>query len=163
MKNRGNCDGYWEMLNDYADGRLHGHASEKAESHLAECKQCREALADIRSIRQGLVCEPVEKPSLDLWEECYQRIGEDGTPRRVSKVAQVWKPAFGVAVASIVAGLALLLAPCGHPQATEIPMCDLVMQHAGFAASQPLSISSHHVLLTARCMEEKVRTDDDSE
>lgn len=159
MKSQDNCDRYWDLLNDYADGRLAGHRVEMVESHLASCERCREAVTDIRLMRRSVAEEEVTLPSEAFWSGCLERAAAS-QPARRSVVKRIWKPAFGLAVASIAAGLALWLAPNGTPQPTEVPACDYLMEHASFTAAQPLNVSSHHVLLYSRCAEDRATSQD---
>lgn len=49
-------------LSAYADGALTADATRRAESHLAACEHCRQALADVRSVKSLLSALPVVEP-----------------------------------------------------------------------------------------------------
>jgi anti-sigma factor RsiW len=159
MRNRGTCDGDPDLLNDYVDGRLRGAKLASVEKHLLVCERCRTDLNEIQALKRMLAADPVPQPSAEFWASCMEHAAAAGQPHRSRALRFRW-PALGTALAGAVALLlwaTVLHVPSVGPPAAdmEIPHAELVMEHVGFEAAQPLGAGSHHILLTARGAESR--------
>jgi len=74
------CKEIAQLLSEYVDGALPAGQVEQLEQHLADCEQCRQALADLRETL-ALVRELDEvAPPDDLLERIHARIEAEATP-----------------------------------------------------------------------------------
>lgn len=159
MMKQNSCGEYWDLLNDYVDGRLHGRDQDDVEQHLAGCPACREVVVEIRFLQRSLVAEDTPVASQEFWSNSIKR-AESIHVRRRSWSGLAWKPAFGLAAAALAASLTLWLMPnqvSAPPVIPEVPVCDFLMEHTGVMVGHPLSVSSHHVLLNSKCAEDRAK------
>jgi len=160
MRNDKACEERWGCLNDLADGRLVGRKRSRLEAHIESCERCREALEEIRNIKSKVRQTEAPHAPDGLWGRCMGRIAD--RPARQAPFRWRRKPAVGVAAACLAAAAALVLSigPFSVHDEDEIPHDHYVMEHAGFAAAQPLDMSSHHILLSAQGAENDRRNPD---
>jgi predicted anti-sigma-YlaC factor YlaD len=163
MRGDGSCERYWDLINDYHDGRLKGNKQRAVETHLAGCAHCRRALQEVAQLRRLISQEPAATPLPAFWERCLENAAAARTWRLPR--LRLRKAVLGVALALAVAlvGVPVLrqaVMPLVVTQASaqvELPDSEYFMQHAGFAAAQPLGPTSGNVLLSDRAAEKEDR------
>lgn len=161
MENGACSKEYWELINDYIDGRLSGRKLTKMRSHLRSCSICAGAEEELRSLRLLVSTADIQQPSDMFWDRCID-VAIASVPKRRPLIRRFWKPAVAFAALSVVT-VAVLLAVAPVPVApvvSEVPNREFIMEHAGFVAAQPLANSSHHILTAARCA--SAQTDSDA-
>jgi len=162
MRENAFCKRSWTLLNDYMDGRLRGRKRDRAEAHLGSCQRCRETLVELEGIRRLIAEAPAPEAPAGFWASWTPRAA---TPASRSWAArQLWRPLLAAGLVSLLT-LLLLAAPRLRPTGLSpreeaagggrIPHSTYILQHAGFAASQPLSAASAYVLLSARAAEDE--------
>src|SRR5258707_1896825 len=97
------------QLNEYVDGTLAARDRASVDAHLAECAECRAAVAQLRSLAAAAATLPKSiEPARDLWEAIDQRIRH----RATWNVQRVSRRALAAAAVLIIAlGLYRLLPP----------------------------------------------------
>ncbi len=95
------------QLNEYVDGTLAARDRASVDAHLAECAECRAAVAQLRSLAAAAATLPKSiEPARDLWEAIDQRIRH----RATWNVQRVSRRALAAAAVLIIAlGLYRLL------------------------------------------------------
>lgn len=99
-------------LNDYVEGGVTGTALERAETHLAECVQCRDAVNRLGAVLEQLHALPRElDPGVDLMPsiraETRRRLR--ARTRRHAQQRMHWPLAAAAALALVIAGAALTM------------------------------------------------------
>jgi|WetSurMetagenome_2_1015567.scaffolds.fasta_scaffold277611_1 predicted anti-sigma-YlaC factor YlaD len=151
-----------DLLQDYLDNRLRGRKLRALENHLGWCADCRLELRELDNLKQALNRPITPQASEAFWERSLNKVFAAPRPRR-TLAAQVWKPAAVLAL-SVLAVALIQWSPWISRSATapsmgeemaqaEIPEDEYLLQHSGFAGSQPLSATSHYLLLSARAAE----------
>jgi hypothetical protein len=133
------CTEYHQALSDLIDGSLEGDARTRVESHVRDCADCRQLLADLRHIRESARALPrVDLPEF-LWHRVGDAVEREGraaahgapAPGRSRWTLPVWWPAWGTLAAAATLVLAASLAgyfamrpqqkaePAAHVTATD--------------------------------------------
>lgn len=96
------------VLLDYCAGKLDPPAAAVLERHLEQCEACRGWLKDQQAVWTALEAWEAAPVSLDFDRRLYRRIEQEQRPawRRLA-----WRPAFSLALASLVVLAALLIRP----------------------------------------------------
>jgi hypothetical protein len=68
-------DEFSEQLSAYADGELHPAEREAMERHLGGCRECRQALSEIKAVVQWAPNYQGLAPSRDLWQDVETSLG----------------------------------------------------------------------------------------
>lgn len=156
----GTCsDEYWELINDYVDGRLTGKKLSKLRAHLRTCNDCSGVESEIRALRLVMSNADVQQPSDMFWERCLDNV-ISSIPERQPMLRSFWKPVTALVVAVSLLLVFLITRP--HPTSvtpqfdsavveSEVPHDELVMEYAVFLDEQPLVNTSHNMLVSARC------------
>ena len=121
-------------LTGYLDGTLTAEEASGVAAHLAECKECRVALDDLRAVRSLLRTVPPILPHPAALSRTLSRIALVETRRTV--------PRWLIAVATMAAGIGLLLqlrVPTAPPQSTRVSPLWYFQQQAEFAAAHPMA------------------------
>jgi len=78
-----------ERLSDYLDGSLSSSEREEIEQHLAECEECSNTLADLRSVVARVQALNDRPPAADLWPGIAAFIGEGEVVRPIKRSRRV--------------------------------------------------------------------------
>ncbi|HSE67134.1 MAG TPA: zf-HC2 domain-containing protein, partial [Gemmatimonadales bacterium] len=78
-----------ERLSDYLDGSLSPSEREEVEQHLAECEECSNTLADLRSVVARVQALNDRPPAGDLWPGIAAFIGEGELVRPIKRSRRV--------------------------------------------------------------------------
>lgn len=153
------CGKNWDLLNDYADGRLAGKKLHIIESHLSSCMKCSEALRSIQGWSE-IAAGETPGPSADFWERCNAKIAASQVVKNPARPQR--RLVIGFSVASVAVALTIMFAfgPRQPDSQDDTLTNDFVMEHAAFAATQPFSMNSHHVLMSAKGAENRQRVAD---
>ncbi len=65
-----------EVLSAYIEGDLTAAESGEVAEHIAGCPRCREAVADIRVLRDEARALPLREPSPELWQRISARVSQ---------------------------------------------------------------------------------------
>ncbi len=72
------CDAFEPLLTGYVDGELSDEDRRRVEDHVASCPRCREALAELRGLKEELAMMTFKEPSdVELeryWASVYNRL-----------------------------------------------------------------------------------------
>jgi anti-sigma factor RsiW len=94
-----------ETLSAYLDGDLESEASGRTAEHLAECPVCRQALAQVRAIRDAASAMEHSVPPERVWGEIRERI-RTSRKRSISSARLSWIGVPALAAALLVVTLA---------------------------------------------------------
>lgn len=124
------CENYRRWMNDAVDGDLRPDFSERLETHLTECPECRQQMDDFRLLVAAAAKLPGEKePARDLWPGIEGRM-----PVVPSSNKGVRRVTLAVA-ALVVAAVGLSVWRVQGPQAVMAPQADLGVVEAGNRAA----------------------------
>ncbi|MFQ5792062.1 MAG: anti-sigma factor family protein [Acidobacteriota bacterium] len=118
-------DRYTEWLDDFVDGSLSEHAQAELKAHLSQCEICREAVEDLRRIKDGARSLKRQTPPERVWRQ----IAESGRDQHVGSTWKRYRPmvsarSWAVAASVLLAlGVGALLFWCrsSSPPAGEDP------------------------------------------
>ena len=99
-----------ERLSEYVDGDLESRDVTALEQHVTECRECRQAVVELRRVRAWLRATPADRadaPTAQRWTAIERRIAAGAKkPRRMG---------ITVAVLAAAAVLVLMIWPRGTP------------------------------------------------
>ncbi|MEZ0325749.1 MAG: zf-HC2 domain-containing protein [Fimbriimonas sp.] len=93
-----------DLLTAYAHGELHGPDLERVEEHLKDCRECRQELANIRSVCQALGSAKTLRTKDELWSQINNQLA----PKRQRPILRFALAAVAVV---LVAGVWVSLKP----------------------------------------------------
>ena len=83
-------DWHWtDRLSEYVDGELTAAERSAVDAHLEVCAECRDALAELRSIVDGAGRLPDLEPERDLWPGIGERLTPRGAAATTASTANV--------------------------------------------------------------------------
>ncbi len=84
-----------EELMAYLDGELSRDRTAVAAAHLSECAECREVVAEMRGVSQGLAVWEVRSANFRVSPALADALdGSTDTPRKISVIDLTWRKAF---------------------------------------------------------------------
>jgi anti-sigma factor RsiW len=99
------CNAIQPELSAYVDGELTPHRRERIEAHLASCPQCREALAELKTLAAGVAALPKLQPSPRFLAEVRRKIARGDNPEALTWRDYLFRP-FWIKVPLELAALA---------------------------------------------------------
>lgn len=99
-------DSFSDRLSDYIDDTLSAAEREELDTHLAECKDCRTLVSELRSVRREARALPPVEPPEQVWRAIAERVG-------TAKVSAGRRSSFHTALAAaaaLVLGVSLWIA-----------------------------------------------------
>ncbi len=100
------CESIRKRLGEFFDGELAPELRGEVERHLPECAGCRDELAAIRSLADGLAARNVDLPG-ELWASIDERLDAERAGQ-VSRTARRWRPMASAAAIILAVGLGYL-------------------------------------------------------
>jgi hypothetical protein len=88
------CDVIQPELSAYVDGELTSHRRELVEAHLALCPQCREALAEMRTLAAGVAAMPKLQPSPRFLADVRHKIARGDNPEAPTWHDYLFRPVW---------------------------------------------------------------------
>jgi anti-sigma factor RsiW len=160
------CHSIGHDLSAYLDGQLRPAAARQMEDHLQRCERCRAELADLRAVKALLVGAPRPQAPPGFWDAVHAGLrtrasqhATGGYPRqRVRRqlaagcrgtrcwgyppvACRLWSRA-PVMAAGLAALLLAAILPIQYlqpePARNGVTVDDLIVQHAGYCAREPL-------------------------
>jgi anti-sigma factor RsiW len=119
-------DTWTDRLSDYLDDEMSPSERVSLEAHLADCRECTDALAELRQVIARAAALPARPPSQDLWPGIAPRLDARRSVLRFFTRAER-RVSFTVPQL-IAAGLALMVMSGGGVW---------VLNHAGSATTMP--------------------------
>jgi anti-sigma factor RsiW len=143
-------------LSAYLDRQLAPGAARRVERHLRHCDRCQAELAELRAMKALLAGAPQPQAPPGLWDAVHANLrehaGRQQRPRARPWLARAWGRAPVIATGLAVLLLAAVL-PLQYleqiPDRGGVTVDELVAQHAGYCARQPLLEHGRLYYLTA--------------
>lgn len=88
------CDVFQPELSAYIDGELTSHRRERVEAHLASCRQCQEALAELRTLADGVAAMPKLQPSPRFLADVRHKIARGDNPEAPTWHDYLFRPVW---------------------------------------------------------------------
>lgn len=129
-------DSYAERLSDYIDDALSAAEREDVDTHLAECRDCRALVSELRAVRREARSLPPVEPPERVWRAIAERV----STRKVSAGRRSSFHTALAAAAALVLGVSLWIAVApsdpglGDPQDPEA-LADMVTDELRAAES----------------------------
>lgn len=144
-------------LSAYLDRQLAPGAARRVERHLQQCDRCRAELAELGAMKALLAGAPLPQAPPGLWDAVHANLREHAGRQQPQPPARLWLARVWGRAPVIATGLAVLLLAAvlpvqyleQSPDRGGVSVDELVAQHAGYCARQPLLEHGRLYYLTA--------------
>jgi len=115
-----NCRDAGEQIDAYLDGLLPDQESERIESHLADCRACRQEVLELRAILDDAAALPETlRPERDLWPGIEKKM-EPVSAKHLEPAGRRWLGFAAAVLVFLMAGYVLfMMKPGSAPPGTR--------------------------------------------